>query len=112
MSFATLEEAWGVSTFGVEEVKPEMKKPEVQTEVLERAEASQRSAQFVAAYLREVYSRHGTAGILGLLDSEVARALRMDALLSLDWLDSSTLLFIFMCICALWLLMDLLRRRT
>lgn len=110
MSFATLQEAWGVPTFGVEEVKPEMKKPEVQSEVLERAEASQRAQLFVANYLREVQQRHGIAGLAALLDPQTVQELRMAALLSFDWLDANSLLFVFMCLCALWLLIDMFSR--
>lgn len=111
MSFATLQEAWGVPTFGVEEIKPEMKRPEVQSEVLERTEASHRSYLFVKNYLQEVYEQHGVVGIMGLLEPPVIKQLRMEALMSFDWLDTHTLLFIFMCLCATWLVMDMLRRR-
>lgn len=110
MSFATLQEAWGVPTFGVEEIKSEMKQPEVQAEVLERSEASQRSFFFVSNYLRDVYQKHGAAGIMSLLDPEVVKDLRMAALLSFDWLDTNTLLFLFMLICGLWLVFDMLGR--
>ena len=112
MSFATLQEAWGVSSFGVQEVKPEMKQPEVQREVLERAEASQRSMLFVTNYLRQVYSERGIAGIQGLLDEDVVKELRMAAFMSFEWVDANTLLFGFMCVCALWLLADVFRRRA
>lgn len=111
MSFATLQEAWGVPTFGVQEIKPEMKQVEVQQMVLDRTEASQRSHQFVASYLRDVYEQHGVAGIMGLMDDRVVKELRMNALLSFDWLDSTTMLAVFMCVCGLWLIMDMLRRR-
>ena len=111
MSFATLQEAWGVPTFGVEEIKPEMKRPEVQREVLDRAEASQRSMLFVTSYLREVYEKHGVAGVMGLMDESVVKELRIAALMSFDWLDANTLLFLFMCVCGLWLLIDIFRRR-
>lgn len=111
MSFATLQEAWGVPTFGdAEPDKPVEKQPEVQSDVLERTEASQRSQLFVANYLREVYQRHGAAGVLSLLDEDAQRDVRMAALLSFDWVDTNSLLFIFMCLCAVWLVMDLLRR--
>lgn len=112
MSFATLQEAWGVSTFGLEEIQPEMKRPEVQSEVLERSEASQRSMHFVINYLRDVYNKHGIVGIMGLLDEHVVKELRMSALLSFDWLDTHTLLFCFMCLCGLWLVFDMFRRRA
>ena len=111
MSFATLQEAWGVPTFGVEEIKPEMKDVEVQQRVLDRAEASQRSHLFVANYLRDVYDQHGISGVMSLLDANVVKELRMNALLSFDWLDANTLLTLFVCVCALWLIMDMLRRR-
>ena len=111
MSFATLQEAWGVPTFGVEEIKPDMKRPEVQSEMLERGEASNRSMLFVTNYLREVYERHGVAGVMGMMDEHVVKEIRMHALMSFDWLDTNTLLFLFMCLCGLWLLMDILRRR-
>lgn len=110
MSFATLQEAWGVDTFGVEEVRPDAKRPEVQQQVLERTEASQRSQLFVQTYLRDMYEKHGAAGIMGLLDEQVIKDLRMAALMSFDWLDTSTLLFAFMCLCALWLIADTFRR--
>lgn len=111
MSFATLQEAWGVPTFGVEEIKPEMKRPEVQSEVLDRAEASQRSSAFVTSYLRDTYDKHGVAGLMGLMDERMVQELRMNALMSFDWLDSHNLLFIFMCLCGVWLVMDILRRK-
>lgn len=111
MSFATLQEAWGVPTFGVEEIKPEMKEVEVQQRVLDRTEASQRSHQFVTSYLRDVYEQHGVVGIMSLLDDRAVKELRMNALLSFDWLDANTLLALFVCVCALWLIMDMLRRR-
>lgn len=111
MSFATLQEAWGVPTFGVEEIKPELKQSEVQSEMLERTEASQRSMLFVTNYLREVHEKHGVAGIMGLMDAHVAKELRLHALLSFDWLNTNALLFLFMCMCGLWLLMDIFRRR-
>ena len=113
MSYALISEVWGVPTFGVgvEEAKPEMKRVDVQTEVLEKAEASQRSHLFVTNYLREVHARHGIAGIMGLLDPPVVKELRMAALLSFEWLNSETLLFVFMCLCAIWLVIDVLRRR-
>lgn len=111
MSFATLQEAWGVPTFGTAEPdKPAEKKQEVQSEVLERTEASQRGQLFVVNYLREVFQRHGAPGVLSLLDEDAQRELRMAALLSFDWVDTNSLLFIFMCLCAVWLVMDLLRR--
>ncbi len=110
MSFATLQEAWGVATFGVVEEANELKDAKVQGEVLDRAEASQRSHLFVTQYLRDVHAKHGIAGIMGLLDEGVVKEMRMAALLSFDWLDANTLLFVFMCLCALWLLMDVLRR--
>lgn len=110
MSFATLQEAWGVPTFGVEEIKPEAKEPAVQNEVLERTEASQRSRAFVTTYLREVYTQHGLAGVMSLLDEDVVKELRKAALMSFDWVDTQSLLFIFMCVCALWLVVDILKR--
>lgn len=110
MSFATLQEAWGVSTFGVEEIKPQMKAPAVQRDVLDRAEASQRSLHFVTQYLREVYAQHGVAGITSLFDENMVNALRMEALFSFDWVDTNTMLMLFMCVCGLWLIMDILRR--
>lgn len=116
MSFATLQEAWGVPTFdesfASRPQQPDTKTRDVQDEVLDRAEASQRSMLFVTNYLREMYSKNGVAGVMGLMDEEVVKELRMHALLSFDWLDSHTLLLVFMCLCALWLVMDLLRRRS
>lgn len=111
MSFATLQEAWGVPTFGVEELKPEAKQPAMQLEVLDRVETTQRNVTFVSTYLREVYDRHGVAGVMGLLDDDVVRELRIAAFMSFDWLDANTLLFAFMCLCGFWLIMDILRRR-
>lgn len=110
MSFATLQEAWGVSTFGVEEVKPEMKNPVVQTDVLEKAEASQRSALFVTHFLRDVYEKHGAAGVMSFMDERMVHDLRMASLFSFDWVDTNSVLFIFMCLCGVWLVMDILRR--
>lgn len=110
MSFATLQEAWGVSTFGVQEMEPEAKQPRVQAEALERTEASQRSQAFVTNYLRETYDKRGVAGVMSLLDEEVLRELRTNALLSFEWLDTHTMLFVFMCLCALWLVLDVFRR--
>lgn len=111
MSFATLQEAWGVPSFGTPEPdKPEEKQPQVQSEVLERTEASQRSHLFAVNYLREVFQRHGAPGVLSLMDEDMQREVRMAALLSFDWVDTNSLLFIFMCLCAIWLVMDLLRR--
>ena len=112
MSFATLQEAWGVPTFGVNPIEPEAKNKEVQREVLDRTEASQRSMSFVTNYLREVYSKHGVTGIMGLLDEKVVKELRMNALMSFDWLDANTLLFGFMCLCGLWLLIDMFRHKS
>lgn len=111
MSFATLQEAWGVPTFGVEESKPVAKQPAAQAEVLERTESSQRSLEFVTNYLRDVHQRHGIAGVMSLLDEQTVKDLRMAALLSFDWLDTNSMLFIFMCLCALWLLIDMLGRK-
>lgn len=110
MSFATLEEAWGVSTFGVEEIKPEHKDPQVQAAILDRTEASQRSFQFVTSYLREVYLKHGVAGILSLLDAQVVEELRWAMLATVDFLNGQTLMFAFMCICAVWLLIDAMKK--
>ena len=110
MSFATLQEAWGVTTFGVEEIKPEKKAVVAQREVLDQAEASQRSVYFVTQFLRDVYDRHGVAGITSLLDDRIMSDIRMEAVLSFDWVDTNTLLMLFMCICGLWLIMDILRR--
>lgn len=111
MAFATLQEAWGVATFGVDELVQEYKKPEVQNMALERAEASQRSMLFVTNYLREVYEKHGVAGVMGLLDDQVVKELRMAAFLSFDWLDANSLLVLFMVLCGLWLVMDIFRRQ-
>lgn len=109
MSFATLEEAWGES-WGTLQVS-EAKSKQAQDEVLDRAEASQRSQAFVTNYLREMYERHGVAGLMGLMDDRMVSELRMAALLSFDWLDANTMLLIFMSLCGVWLLMDILRRR-
>jgi hypothetical protein len=110
MSFATLQEAWGVSTFGIEDPTPDLKQPAVQQSVLEKAEASQRSALFVQNFLRDMYQKHGVAGIMGLMDEDVVKELRLAALWSFDWMDTTTLLFIFMCLCGLWLIADILRK--
>lgn len=112
MSFATLQEAWGVPTFGAAEPddRAAEKQPEVQSDALERTEASQRSQLFVVNYLREVFQRHGAPGVMSLLDEDAQREVRMAALLSFDWVDTNSLLFLFMCLCGVWLLMDLLRR--
>ena len=110
MSFATLQEAWGVTTFGVEEVKPALKAEAVQREALDKTEASQRSMYFVAQYLRDVYAQHGVAGVMSLLDERVIKEIRMEALFSLDWIDTNTMLLLFMFVCGLWLIMDILRR--
>lgn len=130
MSFATLQEAWGVATFGelVEASPTEPPKqarqagqsalatPQPEEAVAddnagERSEASQRSFLFCTNYLREVYQKHGSAGLAGLMDEDMMRQLRLECLLSFDWVDTNALLFIFMCICALWLLADVLGRR-
>lgn len=111
MSFATLQEAWGVSTFGVEEIKPEHKDPQVQAAILDRTEAAQRSYLFVTSYLREVYRQHGAAGILSLLDEQVAEELRWALLASFDFLNGQNLVVAFLCICALWLLFDALKKK-
>jgi hypothetical protein len=111
MSFATLQEAWGVATFGVEEVKPVNKQPVVQRKALEQAEGAQRANSFVTQYLQDVYKQHGIAAVLSLMDARMMHDLRIDALLSFDWLDSNSLMFLFMCVCGLWLVADLLRKR-
>lgn len=108
MSFATLEEAWGES-WGVQ--VSEAKSRQMQDEVLDRAEASQRSQAFVTNYLREMYDKYGVAGLMGLMDERMVSELRMSALMSFDWLDANTMLLIFMSMCGVWLLMDILRRR-
>ena len=110
MSFATIEEAWGVSTFGVEEIKPEYKEPEVQPAILDRTESAQRSHLFVTSYLREVYRQYGVTGVLSLLDEEVANDMRWSLLTTFDVLDPKNLLYAFLCICALWLLLDALKK--
>lgn len=110
MSFATIEEAWGVPTFGVEEIKPEHKKPEVQAAMLDRAESAQRSYLLVTSYLREVHRQHGAAGILSLLDEEAAEDLRWTLLTTFDFLNGRTLLGAFLCVCAIWLLLDALKK--
>lgn len=111
MSFATLQEAWGVQTFDAAVPVPEAKTQKAQDDALEKTEASQRSLLFVTNYIREVYGRYGVAGVMGLMDEEVVKELRTSALLSFDWLDANTMLVAFMCLCALWLVMDLFRRR-
>jgi hypothetical protein len=112
MSFATLEEAWGVPTFGIQEVTPEHKQRATQDEVLDRAEASQRAYLFVNNYLKDVYERHGATGVLGLMDAPVARDVRLAALMSFDFMDTTVLFFVFMCLCGLWLLADMFGRRA
>lgn len=110
MSFATLQEAWGVPTFGYVEEEPIVRKTDVQSEVLERTEASQRSLFFVKNYLRDVYNNHGVAGITSLMDEDMTTALHKAAFFSFDWLDANSALFIFACLCAFWLLMDIARK--
>jgi hypothetical protein len=117
MSFATLEEAWGVSHFedaaaaGGPPPPPAASSAAMdELRALERMEASQRSQLFVTNYLRDAYERHGVAGIMGLLDERAVRDLRMAAIMSFDWLDANVLLFVFMCLCGVWLAMDVLRR--
>jgi hypothetical protein len=111
MSFATLEEAWGVPVFGVSEVKPEMKQKETQRRVLERAESAQRSYTFVTNYIRDVYENHGIAAVMGLMNRRIVSELRKEALWSFEWLDANSMLFVFSCLCVLYLLADIFRRR-
>ena len=115
MSFATLQEAWCVATFGDVDMKQATRSniPDVKaSEVLERGEAARRSMYFVTNYLKDVYEQHGVAGIMSLLDERAIRDLRMAAIFSFDWLDANVMLFIFMCLCGMWLAMDILRRRV
>ena len=79
-------------------------------EALDRTEAAKREMLFVSTYIRRLYRQRGVAAVLGLMDPEVVRAVRTEALLSLEWLNSEALLFGFLVACALWLLADLLRR--
>ena len=110
MSFATLQEAWGVPSFGVQPVVPEASKPEVQREVLEKSDASQKSWLFVASYIRKLYSERGAAAVMGLMDPKLAQEVRMQTLTSFEWLDAEAMMIAFLCVCALWLLGDALGR--
>lgn len=111
-TFATLQEAWGVTTFGSQAKEaaaaPDRRREE--REALDRTEAAKREMLFVSTYIRRLYRQRGVAAVLGLMDPEVVRAVRTEALLSLEWLNSEALLFGFLVACALWLLADLLRR--
>lgn len=110
ISFATLQEAWGVPNFGVQPVAPEAKKPEVQRDVLEKAESSQKSWLFVTNYIRQLHAERGAAAVMGLMDPKLVREVRMQTLISFEWLDAEAMLLGFLFVCALWLLGDALRR--
>ena len=111
MSFASLQEAWGVSTFGgVEPVEPPAKQPQVQKPVLEQTQSAQTDFTFVTNYIRSVYKQQGAAGVLGLMDPECSKAIRRDSVLSFDWVDADALLLGFLFVCALWLIGDAVKK--
>lgn len=138
MTFATLQEAWGTTDLATpaldrsdtvgdmvpyrrqkdrghdpQDTEPEpYKDPYYQRDVLETTEASQRNLAFVVGFIRNVYETKGAAGILALMDSRMANAVRMHALLSFEWLDADALLFGFLCACTLWLLGGVFRGRV
>ena len=110
MSFATLQEAWGVPAFGVQPVEPEAKKPETQRDVLEKSESSHKSWLFVTNYIRQMHAERGAAAVLGLMDPKLVREMRMQTIMSFEWLDAEAMLMGFLFVCALWLMGDALRR--
>jgi len=118
MTFATLQEAWGVPAFvgtdtsaAAPEVKPNPKSPTVQQNVLEQTQTAQNNLLFVTAYMRQVYKQGGAAAVLGLMDADIAKAVRSQSLLTFDWLDADALLLGFLFACALWLFGDALKRK-
>lgn len=123
-TFATLQEAWGVSTFGepggsgaagesgaaASPADSPAKRADAARDVLDRTEGATRELLFVTTYIRRLYKERGVSAVLGLMDPEVLRAVRTEALLSFEWLNADALLFGFLVVCALWLLADVLRR--
>ena len=112
MSFATLQEAWGVPSFVAEPMVPEERKPEVQRAVLEKMDASQKSWLFVTNYIRKLHSERGAAAVVGLMDPKLAQDVRVLTLTSFEWLDAEAMMIAFLCVCALWLLGGALGRSS
>ena len=125
MTFATLQEAWGVPAFVAADsapvsppatptdagAKPNPKSPAMQRSVLEQTQTAQNNLLYVTAYIRQAYKQQGAAGVLGLMDADIAKAVRSQSLLTFDWLDADALLLGFLFACALWLCGDALKRK-
>ena len=118
MSFATIEEAWGVSslssgsalppTVPVDQTPKPVKDPWVPTEVSNK-QPTARDHHYVRNFIDMTYQSRGISGVLSLLNRQVMNDLRMTSFLNPSWLSMNQLLGVLLVLFAMVVLLDVLK---
>ena len=121
MSYASIEEAWGVTTFssGTTLTTPvttpqdptpvPAKDPWKVEDAVSKQESSIRKQQYVRAYIDEVYERKGLMGVLGLVNRRIMNDLRAATFMNPSWMKMDQVLTVLLGLFALVVVLDIIK---
>lgn len=119
MTFATIEEAWGVTTLNSSpslsprtvpaDPTPRPKRdPNAPAEVYEH-QSSARERAYVRDFIDRTYTDHGIAGVMALLSRRVLTDVRTVSFVGPQWMSMNQLLGVLLALFVIVVLLDILR---
>lgn len=115
MTFATIEEAWGVTSLSsgpnlppsvpADPTPKPTRNPYASPEVY-RTEPSARERQHVRTFIDQTYDKHGIAGVLALLNRRILNDLRVQSFTNPAWMSLEQLLILFLGVFGIVVLLD------
>lgn len=119
MSFATIQEAWGVTslnsspalsprTVPADPTPRPTRDPYAPSEVYEH-EPSARERAFVRDFIDRTFDNHGLTGVMALLNRKILNEVRSVSLVSPQWMSMNQLLVVLLALFVVVVLLDILR---